>query len=383
MSDTKNMTIEQIQEEKLRIKLQLQEFKVKILQERNRIFDIVRDFEGRNVVFVGGSGSGKSYEAADKVIDRIVYESKEVTGQKHRILCVRRWYNDISESMFPLLKAQAEERYPKVNWKFNSAKQNESITNLDNGNEIIFYGLDNEAKLKSIFDITSVWVEEADQILEKHFNELDRRLRGYSGYMQLMLTFNPVSNTTWVNKRFFKNKTKRTLYYRGKVAFEDFPHYKDFKNIILNKDEDAKTEYKKLLKEKVDKETAFAKAVLNKKYFKYDEDVDEDVEVNYYDTFLVHNTYRENKFTTPEDREKQRKSLITSPEDAEVYNKGQWGVMGRTYFNKKNVRDRKQKMEEIIATEGVTKGYFRYKCKSPDILDVILDNTIEFVPERS
>ena len=56
--------------------------------------------------------------------------------------------------------------------------------------------------------------------------------------------------------------------------------------------------------------------------------------------------------------------------------------MGRTYFNKKNVRDRKQKMEEIIATEGVTKGYFRYKCKSPDILDVILDNTIEFVPDE-
>jgi tRNA-specific 2-thiouridylase len=50
-----------------------------------------------------------------------------------------------------------------------------------NNNQIIFSGLDDVEKLKSIYNITSVWIEEASECLEEDFRELNRRLRGYQG----------------------------------------------------------------------------------------------------------------------------------------------------------------------------------------------------------
>jgi phage terminase large subunit len=46
-----------------------------------------------------------------------------------------------------------------------------------NGNEIIFAGLDNVERLKSITfengELTDIWVEETSEILEADFNQLD------------------------------------------------------------------------------------------------------------------------------------------------------------------------------------------------------------------
>ena len=46
-----------------------------------------------------------------------------------------------------------------------------------NGSEILFAGLDDVEKLKSIYDITGIWIEEASELLEADFNQLDIRLR--------------------------------------------------------------------------------------------------------------------------------------------------------------------------------------------------------------
>lgn len=68
-----------------------------------------------------------------------------------------------------------------------------------NGSEILFKGLDNSEKLKSVTfstgELTDIWVEEASEIAETDFNQLAIRLRGGRRDKQVILTFNPVSVT--------------------------------------------------------------------------------------------------------------------------------------------------------------------------------------------
>src|SRR5699024_11467616 len=62
-------------------------------------------------------------------------------------------------------------------------------------------------KLKSITfpkgELTDIWIEEASEILEEDFNQLDVRLRGKGAHKQMVLTFNPVSVLHWLKLRFF------------------------------------------------------------------------------------------------------------------------------------------------------------------------------------
>mgnify|MGYP002508345844 CR=1 FL=1 len=65
---------------------------------------------------------------------------------------------------------------------------------FQNGSEILFAGLDDVEKLKSIYDITGIWIEEASELLEGDFNQLDIRLRTVTPYyLQIILSFNPIS----------------------------------------------------------------------------------------------------------------------------------------------------------------------------------------------
>ena len=108
-----------------------------------------------NRIFITGN-SGKSYEVADKHIKRLVEEDN------HRMLCVRAQRNQVTESQFPLLESRLKflykEAYEEGKFKINTAQGSERIEFPEKGNEIIFAGLDDVDKLRSIFDITSIWV---------------------------------------------------------------------------------------------------------------------------------------------------------------------------------------------------------------------------------
>jgi len=79
-----------------------------------------------------------------------------------------------------------------------------------NGNEIIFAGLDNVERLKSITfesgELTDVWIEEASEVLEADFNQLDIRLRGGKIQKSITVSFNPIDINHWLKKRFFDNR---------------------------------------------------------------------------------------------------------------------------------------------------------------------------------
>ena len=158
----------------------------------------------RYLVLKGGGGSGKSIFVGQKLLNRMVNE------QGHRFLVVRKVAKTLRESCFAQLKMQISEYYDYKDWLIN--KSDMTITYIPNGNTILMSGLDDVEKLKSIANITSVWIEEASELEEGDFNQLDIRLRGKTKYYkQIMLTFNPVSISHWLKARFFDKEDKDAL----------------------------------------------------------------------------------------------------------------------------------------------------------------------------
>lgn len=149
----------------------------------------------RYLVLKGGGGSGKSIFAGRKVLERVTSE------RGHRWLVVRKVARTLRESCFKQLVSQLFEHYPQSGFRVNKT---DMMISFPNGSEILFAGLDDVEKLKSIYNITGIWIEEASELLESDFNQLDIRLRGNTRYYkQIILSFNPVSIQHWLKKRFF------------------------------------------------------------------------------------------------------------------------------------------------------------------------------------
>lgn len=103
------------------------------------------------------------------------------------------------------------------------------------GSQFMFSGLDDVEKLKSIEGVTSIWVEEATELLQEDFEQLDLRLRGEFGCIkQIIMTFNPISDQHWIKKIFFDDPiegvfTLKTTYLDN--AFID----EEYKMVMNNK----------------------------------------------------------------------------------------------------------------------------------------------------
>lgn len=74
---------------------------------------------------------------------------------------------------------------------------------LPNGSVFLFKGLDDREKIKSITDITDIWCEEATELNEDDYTQLDLRLRALAPNLQMIVSFNPVSKVNWVYKKWF------------------------------------------------------------------------------------------------------------------------------------------------------------------------------------
>ena len=155
----------------------------------------------KHLILKGGGGSGKSIFAGRKVLDRCKWESG------HRFLVVRKTAKSLRESCFHQLRSDALKYYAGDIDRVPKGKSSDMYITFKNGSEIIFAGLDDVEKLKSIHDITGIWIEEATEISEHDFDQLDIRLRGETKYYkQIIVTFNPISITHWLKKRFFDGK---------------------------------------------------------------------------------------------------------------------------------------------------------------------------------
>ena len=158
----------------------------------------------RYLVLKGGGGSGKSIFAGRKVLERCS------TEPGHKWLVARKVDKTLRRSCFDQLKAQAYEYYPDAIDYIPKGESSDMYIKFKNGSIIIFSGLDNVEKLKSIYNITGVWIEEASELDESDFNQLDIRLRtDFPYYLQIIFSFNPISITHWLKARFFDRHDKR------------------------------------------------------------------------------------------------------------------------------------------------------------------------------
>ena len=227
-------------------------------------------------IFYGGSSSGKSFFLAQRVIIDVL------KGRNY--LVVRNVGATIRYSVFNQLRITIIDMGLQHLFKFTGS--NFSITCLANGREILFAGLDDVEKLKSVTPavgiLTDIWIEEATETKYEAYKQLTKRLRGINKNdteqvpKRITFSFNPVMQTHWIYKEFFGV-------------------WDDSKN-------------------------------------KYEDE----------DLLILKTTYKDNSFLAPDDI----RSLENEKDKYfyEVYTLGNWGILGKVIFRNWRVEDLTKKI---------------------------------------
>lgn len=193
----------------------------------------VRDYDTRFCVFYGGAGSGKSHFVAQKVILKCLQ-------YKRKLLVVRKVGNTLKDSVWAMF-LKLLYQMPQV---IKSINKSEYTIELINGTIILFKGFDDPEKIKSIEGITDIVVEEASELTEDDFDQLNLRLRAKSGMLQIHLMFNPVSKANWVYKRFFEKGTPEDTVIIH-TTYKDNPHLpQEYINSLLRLERTNQAYYK-------------------------------------------------------------------------------------------------------------------------------------------
>lgn len=170
----------------------------KHVKEKSPAFVPLFKDRSRYQIAWGGAGSGKSHIVARKILYRLLKESHV----KHNFLIIRKVDRTIKRSVFTLMRNIIGIWGLAKDFDINLTDK--TITYIPTGSQIMFSGLDDVEKLKSIEGVTSIWAEEATELSQEDFEQLDLRLRGnHNCLKQIILTFNPISEQHWIKRVFF------------------------------------------------------------------------------------------------------------------------------------------------------------------------------------
>lgn len=236
-------------------------------------------------IFFGGSSSGKSFFLTDKIV-------VDVLGGVNW-LCCRNVGNTIRNSVFNEITKSIGSM--GVRDYFSVNKSDMVITCKLNNKQILFCGLDDPEKVKSITPIDGVleriFIEEATEIKREAYMQLKKRLRGRSANKKhIFMAFNPILMSHWIYKEFFGG-------------------WQDDKTVY----EDEKT-------------------------------------------LIVKTTYKDNMFLTPDDIALLEDE--TDPYYYNVYTLGNWGILGNVIFKNWRVEDLSEKIPHFDNLHfGLDVGY--------------------------
>lgn len=153
-----------------------------------KLFPFLLDYSHRWEFWCGSAGSGKSYTISQKLIIRCCNE-------RIRVLVCRRYATTIRQTVFALFKEILEKwqliQYVQIN-------ESDFRIRFPNQSEIIFSGLDEETKLLSLSNISCIFVEEAFEVPKDIIEQLNLRMRGNNPNQQLILAWNPISQSHWL-----------------------------------------------------------------------------------------------------------------------------------------------------------------------------------------
>lgn len=223
--------------------------------------------QNRYQIYYGGSSSGKSVSLAQRAV-------LDVLKGERNYLITRDVQKTIRRSVLnEVIKAINSFKLTKY---FQINKTDLTITCILNSKQILFAGLDDPEKIKSITPvdgvITDIWVEEATECDYASIKQLDKRLRGRSKVKKrLTLSFNPILQDHWIYEEYFD-------------IWEDGKQYVEKDNVSILK-----------------------------------------------------TTYKDNRFLTQDDIDALENE--TDKYYYEVYTLGNWGILGAVIFKNWRVKD--------------------------------------------
>lgn len=228
--------------------------------------NVITNYRPVQIIY-GGSSSGKSYALSQRVVLD--------TLKGRNTLVVRKTSNSIKSSCFNEIISKINDF--NLSQYFKVSMSDFTITCVLNKKQILFKGLDDVEKIKSIKPLdgvlTDIWIEEATQASYDDYKLLDKRLRGMSKFVKrITLTFNPILKTHWIYTTFFEG------------------FWQDNKNFIADNQ-----------------------------------------------LSILKTTYRDNSFLTSDDV--QRLESETDPYYRSVYLDGNWGILAGAVFSNYVVED--------------------------------------------
>lgn len=176
-------------------------------------------------IFFGGESAGKSVFVAQRSVT-------DIERGNRNYLVIRNVARDNRESTFKQI-CQIIRNW-NIDEHFHIIKNPLEITSKLNGRQILFAGLDDVERLKSIVPlkgvITDIWEEEATEISYDDDKLLSKRLRGRSAVKKRRIkTFNPIAKTHWIYEKYFGDWKETDTSYRDSKLTILKTTYKDNK----------------------------------------------------------------------------------------------------------------------------------------------------------
>ena len=235
----------------------------------NDIYESHLDNYSRTQIYYGGSSSGKSWFLSQRCVIDVM------SGKRNYLVC-RQTARTIRGSVYQQIERVIREAGLLDYWTLNKS---DAVMTCRNGYQILFAGLDDVEKIKSMVPangvLTDIWIEEATETERGDVLDLYKRQRGGDEQTakRMILSFNPILQSHWIYEEHFAS-----------VAWAD-----------------------------------------DQKEYKTD------------DLSILKTTYKDNKFLTTQDHkdlENERDRYRYN-----VYTLGNWGILGHVIFTNWRVDD--------------------------------------------
>ena len=147
--------------------------------------------EKKTVVNVGGSGSSKSFSVGQLLVTKLIKEDNKsfVIARKTMPACKRSSY-DLIVSFLKEYGIYREDHHNKTDHIYRHKT-----------NEMLFMGLDEPTKIKSVSKgVNYVWLEEANEFTKEDYQMFALQVRRPAGDEQnhIYLTLNPIDANNWI-----------------------------------------------------------------------------------------------------------------------------------------------------------------------------------------
>jgi phage terminase large subunit len=185
----------------------------------NPVFRPVNESRERYRVLKGSAGSGKSTDIAQDYIVKLM----DSRYKGANLLVIRKAEASNQNSTFPELIGAVNRICGNLASRIWRVTLNPmALSCVATGSSVIFRGMNDirqREKVKSVTfakgKLTWIWIEEATEMEEGDVEILDDRLRGILDnpnlYYQMTFTFNPVSSSHWIKRKYFDAESPDVL----------------------------------------------------------------------------------------------------------------------------------------------------------------------------